>query len=102
MDRLALLHQFLEEEPGDPFNRYALALEYEKHDVQKARALYAELLKDHANYLPTYYHAGKLLASVGATIEATEVFARGMALARSTNETKALRELQNAYNEMLY
>ena len=36
MDRLGQLKQFVAEEPDDPFNAYALALEYLKTDPKES------------------------------------------------------------------
>jgi lipoprotein NlpI len=36
MTRLEQLHQFLQEDPADPFNLYALAIEYQKTDIPHA------------------------------------------------------------------
>jgi hypothetical protein len=59
--RLDTLLQFYKEEPDDPFNIYALAMEYQKTDVKKALDHFALLLQNHDSYLPTYYQAAKLL-----------------------------------------
>lgn len=100
--RITQLQQFYDEDRGDPFNAYALALEYLNHDREKSRRLFEELLSDHKNYLPTYYHAAKLFQERGEIIKATEIYEAGMALAKTLNDQKALRELRSAYEEMTF
>lgn len=101
-DRLKQLEQFYREDPGDPFNIYALALEYQQSDPARTRALFNILLTEHPDYMPTYYHAAKLFQDVGETNKAIEVYERGMELARKMNDQKTLRELRSAYDEMMF
>ena len=53
MNRLEQLRQFAAEEPHDPFNHYALALEYLKTNPREAENLFEQLLQQHPEYLPT-------------------------------------------------
>jgi hypothetical protein len=101
-DRLLQLHKFYDEEPGDPFNLYALALEYLKHDTARSRQYFETLLTVHENYLPAYYHAAKLYLGLGEKEKAAMVFLNGMSLARKIKDPKTLRELQSAYDEMMF
>ncbi len=100
--RINQLLQFYEEDPGDPFNMYALALEYLNHDAARSREFFEKLLTNHQDYLPTYYHAAKFFQAHGETARATAVFESGMALAKKLNDQKALRELRSAYDEMMF
>lgn len=100
--RIEQLQRFHDEDPDDPFNIYALALEYMKIDVSKATAFFDKLLTSHKEYLPTYYHAAKFFQDCGMTGKATEIFERGIALANKLNDQKARRELKSAYDEMLF
>ena len=101
-DRISQLQQFYEEDSSDPFNIYALALEYLKYDSAKSKSLFESLLTLHGEYLPTYYHAAKLYQETGEKEKAISVFAKGIALARKLNDTKTLRELRSAYDEMMF
>jgi Tfp pilus assembly protein PilF len=93
-NRLKILEQFLQEEPHDPFNAYALALEYLSIDRAKAETLFAQLLAQHPDYIPTYYHAGNFFLSAGETERAIEVWRTGLARAKQAGDVKAMRELQ--------
>lgn len=100
--RLEQLLQFLQEEPNDPFLLYAVAMEYSKVDISKALLLYNQLLNEHPDYVATYYHAAKLHADVGDREKAEGIFVTGIEKAKAQQETLALRELQNAYQEFLF
>jgi len=102
MDRLTLLLQFLAEDPNDPFNIYSVALEYIKSDPAKTVELFETLVSQHADYLPTYYHYGKLSHDMGNREKALNILQRGIDLARTQNAAKALRELQSAHQEILF
>jgi tetratricopeptide (TPR) repeat protein len=102
MSRLHQLLKFLEEEPNDPFNIYALALEYQKIDAEKALTFFELLTKEHADYVATYYHLGKLHEELGNKEQAVQIFETGINKARSANDLKALKELQNALGEIQY
>jgi Tfp pilus assembly protein PilF len=101
-ERLKQLHKFYEEDPSDPFNVYALALEYLHADIAKAEQFFEILLKEHKDYLPTYYHAARLFQDKGEKEKAISVYENGISLARTCGDRKALRELQSAYDELMF
>lgn len=89
--------QFYEEDPHDPFNVYALALEYMKFDGEKAVQYFDELLSKHPDYLPTYYHAAQLYGALEQHDKAVHTYEEGIKLAIQLNNNKTLTELQRAY-----
>jgi len=99
MDRIDQLKQFAKDEPEDPFNQYALALEYLKTDPSEALRLFERLCLSHPEYLPTYYPYVQLLIERKETQRAESVFQKGIEVARGTNELKTLREIQALYND---
>jgi tetratricopeptide (TPR) repeat protein len=101
-DRLKNLLEFYEEDPNDPFNIYSLALEYSKSSPTKAKVFFDLLLLKHPTYVPTYYHAAKLLQETDQKEKAIEVYKKGMLMARNANDHKALRELQSAHDELVF
>jgi len=101
-ERLKQLREFYEQDPSDPFNAYALALEYQKADVQKAAEFFEILLMNHADYLPTYYHAAKFFQDRGDKDRAIKTYETGIALARRLGDQKAQRELKSAYDELIF
>ncbi len=96
MERIHLLNEYIKEDPGNPFNYYALALEYQHTEPNKAVPLFEHLLANHPDYLPTYYTAAMFMADHQQTEQAIEVFQKGIDLASMRNETKTVAELQNA------
>ncbi|HCN82510.1 MAG TPA: tetratricopeptide repeat protein, partial [Sphingobacteriaceae bacterium] len=58
-NRLEKLLEFIKNEPGDPFLKYALATEYLRlDDPDKALQYYQDLITNHKEYVGTYYHLG--------------------------------------------
>ena len=102
MERLEQLRQFVVDEPNDPFNRYALALELLKVDAEEARRLFEQLVESFPHYLPTYYPYAQLLIEMKASKKAEEVFALGIQRSRAAGDSKSLREIQALYNDWKY
>ena len=102
LSRIDILKSFAEEEPENPFNWYALALEHESIAPKQAESYYDILLTQHKVYLPTYYKAAEFFASLGQTERAEQIYTSGIALAKEKGEIKTLNELQNAYQNFLF
>lgn len=97
MDRLDQLLRFYEEDPDDPFTRFALAQEYlNRGKTDKALAFFEELAETDPDYVGTYYHLGKLYEALGRTEAAIETYEDGIEAAREQRDTKSLSELQDA------
>lgn len=94
---LEKLLAFYEEDPGDPFNLYALALEYQKFDASKASRFYSELLSRYPEYLPTYYHAAQFFTNSEQIERAEFIYKSGIELAKNQQNSKAEIELTRAY-----
>ncbi len=99
--RLALLQQFYDEDPTDPFNGYALAMEYINTDASLSEKYLLDLLENHPDYLPTYYQAAALLAENKSQDFIEAIYKKGLQLAMSQNNTKIYQELQRAYRGYL-
>ncbi|WP_337041073.1 tetratricopeptide repeat protein [Emticicia sp. 17c] len=96
-ERLKILLQYLEEEPNDPFNIYGVAMEYLNNQPDKALMYLQQLLVEHPDYLPTYYHAAALLVENEQFSRAEEVYKKGIEIAHQKHNTKAYDELKRAY-----
>ena len=96
--RLQKLMDFLKEEPNNPFLIYGVALELEKTDLSKAIEFYQQLLRDHPDYLPTYFQAAHLFWEEEETDMANDIFIRGIKLAEAQGNDKILKELKAAYH----
>jgi len=99
--RIQQLEAFVHEDPDDPFNLYALALEHAKSDGRKAIDVFIQLLKMHPDYIPTYYQLGKLYIEFSENERALEVFDQGIRVTTEKKDYKALREIQAARQELL-
>ena len=97
LDRIKLIKQYTEEEPDNPFNWYALALEYREIDPDQTEILFLKLLQSHKNYLATYFPAAHFFEERGQIMKAKEIFLNGIAVAAEENNAKTLKELKNAY-----
>lgn len=96
-DRIAQLKSFLEDDPSDPFTKYALALEHLEEAPKISLDLFKELLAAHPDYVGTYYHAAALMTELNLRTEAADVYQKGIAIAQKKGDAHALRELQTAY-----
>lgn len=96
-NRLSQLQQFYEEDPTDPFTRFALAQEHLKEgNTNEALAFFEELVDTDPDYVGTYYHLAKLYERLGRIDEALATYERGIEVARDQKAQKALSELQDA------
>lgn len=101
-ERLQKLLGFLENEPNDPFLKYALATEYlNTNDLEKAIVYYEDLLENHPDYVGTYYHAGKLYEQLNRKADALLTYQKGMTVARNAKNMHAFSELQGVYNSAM-
>jgi len=92
---------FYEEDPNDPFNIYALALEYQKSDGAKAELYFDILLDQHPEYLATYYSAGAFFSALEKNEKAEIIYQKGIDLALNIKNTKTHQELLRAYRSFL-
>ena len=102
LSRLELLKEYYQQDPNDPFNVYALAIEYLKVDIGQSKIYFIELLDKHPEYLPAYYHAAKLFDNLNEKEKAVDIYEKGIVLAKEKKEFKTLRELQSAYDELMF
>jgi Tfp pilus assembly protein PilF len=103
MNRIEKIVEFLEQQPQDNFLRHALALEYIKigEDI-KARDLFIEILSQSPDYVGSYYHLAKLLEKLGQRSDAINWYEKGMAASKLAKDDHAYRELQGAYEDLIY
>lgn len=99
--RIEQLNQFIKDDPEDPFNHYALALEYCKSDEKRALEIFENVVKNHEQYLPVYYQLASLYTSMGQKEKAIQTFNDGIAIARGQGDLKTLRELNAGLEELL-
>lgn len=98
--RIEQLLRFLETSPDDPFLYHALALEYIKEgEKEKAEFQFLHNLREHPEYLPTYYHLAVFYLDKGEEDQANPLLQKGMELARAGGDDHSYRELKSLWEE---
>jgi tetratricopeptide (TPR) repeat protein len=88
------LEQLLESDPDDVFLQYALAkARVSEGNIEAGLAQYESVIDRHPDYVPAYFQKGQTLAERGRTIEAREILARGINVARKVGDAHAEREM---------
>ncbi|WP_373521331.1 tetratricopeptide repeat protein [Aquiflexum sp.] len=102
LSRIEMLKIFAEQEPENPFNWYALALENQDSDPDNAAIYFNKLLVEHKVYLPTYFHAAAFFHELGDIEKAKVIYEKGIGLAEDQKNEKTLKELKNSYQNFLF
>lgn len=101
MNRLQMLTEFLQQNPGDAFARYGLAMEYSKlGQTEQALAEFKKLLEVHPDYTNGYFMAAQVLERSGRTPEARQMLEKGVEAARRTGNKHALSEMTGMLQEL--
>jgi tetratricopeptide (TPR) repeat protein len=96
-----MLTQFLEQNPGDAFARYGLAMEYSNAgQTEQALAEFNKLLELHPDYTNGYFMAAQALERAGRTAEAKSMLEKGVEAARRTGNKHALSEMTGMLEEL--
>ena len=98
--RIKMLEQFIADDPKDPFNHYALALELMKSDKDQAKKIFDLLISTHPEYVPSYYQAACLYLELEMKDEATKIIEQGIREAKKQTNLKAANELRSLLDEM--
>jgi tetratricopeptide (TPR) repeat protein len=99
--RMEMLTQFLEENPGDAFARYGLAMEYSNAgQTEQALAEFKKLLETHPDYTNGYFMAAQALERTGRTPDARQMLQSGIAAAQRTGNKHALSEMTGMLEEI--
>lgn len=98
-ERLDHLLAMLADDPGDPFIRYAIALEHKRAGrMQQAAKDLTVLLKEDPTYLPCYYQLALLLTELGHMTDAISVCDQGAERCQAAGDRKARAELMELRN----
>src|SRR5258705_2750697 len=94
MDRIAMLTEILTANPGDPFARYGLAMEYSNTGkIDEALQEFKILLEKSPDYTPAYFMAAQTLEKAGRIDEAKRMLVDGISSARRTGNAHAQSEM---------
>jgi tetratricopeptide (TPR) repeat protein len=100
-NRLAMLTEFLEQNPSDAFARYGLAMEYSKlGEIDSALDQFFRLLELHPDYTNGYFMAAQTLERAGRTAEAKKMLENGIEAAKRTGNRHALSEMSGMLEEL--
>ena len=94
--RKNIIQNEIEEDPGNPFNYYLLALElYKEGDWEESKKVFGEIIHQFPDYLPVYYTFSEKLIDKNTELEFAEILIKkGIELAIEQKNNKAQRELQ--------
>lgn len=99
--KIKKLAQYIKNNPGDSFSKFALALEFLKVDeLTKARILFEDIQKHDPGYDGVYYHLGKLYEMLGRTNEAMSTYKKGIRVAANNKHKRNVSELKEALAEL--
>jgi len=95
--RLEALKSLVEQQPGDSFLRYGLAMEYRNAgDFENALAQFRQLLASSPDYSAAYYHAAQTLERLGRNDEARDLYRTGIEVTTRKGDLKTRNEMQMA------
>jgi len=101
--RLQKLLEFISEQPDDLFLKYALAMEYLGiNEIVKAKEYFEEVLKVDKNHVAAYYQLGKIFERMGNNPEAIAIYEKGMEAAKIKNDSRSMREIKTALDELMF
>ena len=100
-NRLQMLTEFLQQNPGDPFARYGLAMEHSRMgQIEPALQQFNKLLELHPDYTSGYFMAAQTLARTQRNTEAKAMLQKGIESAKRTGNRHAQNEMQAMLDEL--
>lgn len=99
--RIEQLKAFIEQDPKDPFPRYAMALELDAGgDTPGAVSILEDLLARAPRYVATYQLLGTVYQKQGAIAKAKAILRAGITAARQEGDPHAAGEMTEALEEL--
>ena len=96
-NRLEILKQMLEQDPGNTFARYGLAMEFAKSgDFSQAVAEFKNLLANDENYSAAYFHGGQAFEKLGKLDEARAMYEKGIEVTTRKGDSHTRSEIEGA------
>src|SRR5262245_33657017 len=91
--RMDQIEALLADDPGDPFLRYGLAMEYVSIGDDATAADHLQRLTADADYVPAFLQAGQVLNRLNRVAEASDVLRRGIEAAKEQGNAHAEGEM---------
>jgi tetratricopeptide (TPR) repeat protein len=99
--RLETLKGLVEQQPGESFLRYGLAMEYRNAgDLESAMEQFQTLLAANPDYSAAYFHGGQTLERLGRLEEARALYSEGIEVTTRKGDLHTRDEIRAAL-EML-
>lgn len=96
-NRLEMLKNLVERDPGNSFVRYGLAMEYRNQgQLEQAMTEFRKLLAANPDYSAAYYHGGQTLELLGRQDEARQLYLEGVDATTRTGDLHTRGEIQAA------
>ncbi|QMV18264.1 tetratricopeptide repeat protein [Granulicella sp. 5B5] len=101
MDRIAMLNEILQQNPGDAFARYGLAMAYVAEGKrEEALKEFAETIERSPEYVPAYQMSAQELLKAGRVDEAKARLEAGIAVCQRTGNSHAASEMSAMLDEI--
>jgi Tfp pilus assembly protein PilF len=96
-NRLEILEQMVNRDPGNTFARYGLAMEYATiGDWEQAIIEFRTLLDHDDSYAAAYYHAGQALEKLGDLEQARTMYEKGIEVTTRKGDLHTRSEIEAA------
>jgi tetratricopeptide (TPR) repeat protein len=96
-DRIGILKQMIEQNPGNSFAQYGLATEYANSgQYEEAVNEFEALLAKDQSYVAAYYHGGRALEKLGRIDAARAFYEKGIEASTKKGDLHARSELESA------
>jgi tetratricopeptide (TPR) repeat protein len=94
-NRLEILKNLVEQNPGDVFARYGLAMAYTTAgNHAQAVEEFTKLIEMNPKYVAAYYHGGQALEKLGRLDQAREIYRRGIQVSAQIGDDHTRSELE--------
>ncbi|MDZ4663597.1 MAG: tetratricopeptide repeat protein [Bacteroidota bacterium] len=95
--RIGTILSMLEKEPNDIFLNYSLGLEHVGNgNFDLAEEQFKRVIAIQTDYIPAFFHLGKLYEQIQQTKEALKYYKFGLECAKKQKNNKAVNEISEA------
>jgi predicted Zn-dependent protease len=95
------LKSMLEQDPGNSFARYGLAMEFvNSSQLEAAVTEFTALLANTPDYVAGYFHGGQTLEKLGRKPQAREMYERGLTVCERVGDEHSAAEMRAALDTL--